>query len=505
MAKKKKAKAVKAAKKAPAKKAVAKKIVAKKVVAKKKAAPKKAAPKKAVAKRANGAAKLNGAAKSGGGLTMPSTAAWGAAGKALDGVRILDFTHVQSGPTCTQLLAYLGADCIKVERPGQGDITRGQLRDVKGADSLYFTMLNGNKRSITIDSKHPKGKEILERLVKVCDVLVENFAPGAIERMGLSWENVHKLNPRIIMASVKGFGPGPYEECKVYENVAQCAGGAASTTGFREGPPLVTGAQIGDSGTGLHLAFGICAALYQRVRTGRGQRIMCAMQDGVLNLARVKLRDQQRLKHGPLTEFSQYGEGIPFGQAVPRAGNDSGGGQPGWILKCKGAPQDPDAYIYFITQAPVWEPICDLIGKPEWKTDPNYATPGARLPRLKQIFGTIEEWTMTKTKFEVMNICNQHDIPVGPILSMKEIAEEESLRKTGTVVEVDHPGRGKYLTVGNPVKMSDSITEVTRSPLLGEHTEEILKDVLGYSDKEVAEIKGSGAITPEEKPRAAAA
>jgi len=507
MSKKKKVKAVKAAKKAPAKKAAAKKIVAKKVVAKKKAAaPKKAAPKKAAAKRANGAVKANGAAKSSGSsVPMPSTAAWGAAGKALDGVRILDFTHVQSGPTCTQLLAYLGADCIKVERPGVGDITRTQLRDVKGQDSLYFTMLNGNKRSITIDSKNPKGKEILGRLVKICDVLVENFAPGALERMGLTWEHVHKLNPRMIMASVKGFGPGPYEECKVYENVAQCAGGSASTTGFREGPPLVTGAQIGDSGTGLHLAFGICAALYQRVRTGRGQRIMCAMQDGVLNLARVKLRDQQRLKHGPLSEYSQFGENIPFGQAVPRAGNDSGGGQPGWILKCKGAPQDPDAYIYFITQAPVWEPICDLIGKPEWKTDPNYATPPARLPRLKHIFATIEEWTMTKTKFEVMNICNQHDIPVGPILSMKEIAEEESLRKTGTVVEVDHPGRGKYLTVGNPVKMSDSITEVKRSPLLGEHTEEILKDVLGYSEAEVAEIKGSGAITPEEKPRAAAA
>jgi formyl-CoA transferase len=412
MAKKKK---VKAAKKAPARKTLAKKAPAR-----------KAAPKKAAAKRANSAAKSSGAAKSNRSrLPAPSRAAWGAAGKALDGVRILDFTHVQSGPTCTQLLAYLGADCIKVERPGVGDITRTQLRDVKGEDSLYFTMLNGNKRSITIDSKNPKGKEIIERLVKTCDVLVENFAPGALDRMGFTWEHVHKLNPRIIMASVKGFGPGPYEECKVYENIAQCAGGSASTTGFREGPPLVTGAQIGDSGTGLHLAFGICAALFQRTRTGRGQRIMCAMQDGVLNLARVKLRDQQRLKHGPLTEYSQYGEGVAFGEATPRAGNDSGGGQPGWILKCKGWEKDPDAYIYFITQAPVWEPICDLIGKPEWKTDPDYATPPARLPRLKSIFATIEEWTMTKTKFEVMDLCNQHDIPVGPILSMKEIAEEE--------------------------------------------------------------------------------
>jgi formyl-CoA transferase len=444
-------------------------------------------------------AAMPGGKSNGNGLPKPSSKPYGQAGKALDGVRVLDFTHVQSGPTCTQLLGYMGADVIKIERPGVGDVTRGQLRDVKGADSLYFTMLNGNKRSITIDSKHPKGKEIIERLIKHCDVLVENFAPGALDRMGFTWEHVHKLNPRMIVASVKGFGPGPYEDCKVYENVAQCAGGAASTTGFRDGPPLVTGAQIGDSGTGLHLAFGIVAALYQRNRTGRGQKVLAAMQDGVLNLARVKLRDQQRLERGPLTEYSQYGEGIPFGKAVPRAGNDSGGGQPGWILKCKGWESDPDAYIYFITQAPVWGAICDLIDKPEWKTDPDFATPPARLPRLRLIFDTIEEWTKTKTKFEVMEICNTVDIPVGPILSMKEIAEEKSLRDTGTVVEVDHPKRGKYLTVGNPVKMSDSVTEVERSPLLGEHTDEVLKKELGYSDKEIAEIKASGAVTPPEK------
>src|SRR5487761_1937871 len=269
--------------------------------------------------------------------------------KALEGVRILDFTHVQSGPTCTQLLAWFGADVLKVERPGIGDITRGQLRDIPNVDSLYFTMLNHNKRSITIDTKNPKGKELLEGMIKVCDVLVENFGPGVLDRMGFSWERVHQINPKIIMASIKGFGPGPYEDCKVYENVAQCTGGSASTTGFREGPPLVTGAQIGDSGTGLHLALGIVTALFQRTRTGR---------------------DQQRLKHGPLTEYSQYGEGIPFGDATPRAGNDSGGGQPGWILKCKGWESDPNAYIYFITQAPVWGAICDVIGKPEWKSDP---------------------------------------------------------------------------------------------------------------------------------------
>src|SRR6266481_5880606 len=433
------------------------------------------------------------------GLPKPSTKPWGKAGKALDGVRILDFTHVQAGPTCTQLLAYMGADCIKIERPGAGDITRGQLRDVKGADSLYFTMLNGNKRSITIDSKHPEGKRILDRLIKHCDVLVENFAPGAVDRMGFTWEHIRKLNPRMIVASVKGFGPGPYEDCKVYENVAQCAGGSASTTGFREGPPLVTGAQIGDSGTGLHLALGITAALYQRIRTGRGQKVLCAMQDGVLNLARVKLRDQQRLAHGPLKEYSQYGEGIEFGKAVPRAGNDSGGGQPGWILKCKGWEQDPNAYIYFITQAPVWEKICDVIGEPGWKTHPDYAKPPARLTRLNEIFARIELWTMTKTKFEAMEILNKDDIPCGPILSMKELIEDPSLRATGTVVEVAHPERGNYFSVGNPIKMSDSPTEVTRSPLLGEHTDEILREVLGFSDHQVAEIHDSGALDPPRK------
>ena len=414
--------------------------------------------------------------------------------KALEGVKILDFTHVQSGPTCTQLLAWFGADVIKVERPGEGDITRGQLRDIPGVDSLYFTMLNHNKRSITIDAKNADGKKILEGLVKTCDVMVENFAPGALDRMGLTWARIQELNPKIILASIKGFGPGPYEDCKVYENVAQCTGGSASTTGFRDGPPLVTGAQIGDSGTGLHLALGIVTALFQRTKTGRGQRVTAAMQDGVLNLCRVKLRDQQRLPHGPLKEYSQFGQNIPFGDAVPRAGNDSGGGQPGWILKCKGWETDPNAYIYFITQAPVWEKICDVIGKPEWKTDPDYAKPPARLPRLKHIFDTIEQWTMTKTKFEVMDILNKDDIPCGPILSMKELAEEPSLRKTGTVVEVDHPTRGKYLSVGNPIKLSDSPTEVLRSPLLGEHTAEILREVLGYSEAEVRRIEASGAI-----------
>jgi formyl-CoA transferase len=412
-------------------------------------------------------------------------------GKALDGIRILDMTHVQSGPTCTQLLAWLGADVIKVELPGRGDITRGQLRDKPNVDSLYFTMLNCNKRSITLNTKIKKGKEIFRELIRRCDVLVENFAPGALDRQGFTWEVIQGLNPRIIYASVKGFGPGPFEDCKVYENVAQCTGGAASTTGLEDGPPLVTGAQIGDSGTGVHLAAGILAALFQREKTGRGQRVTCAMQDAVLNLCRVKLRDQQRLAAGPLTEYPQYPNGV-FGDAVPRAGNASGGGQPGSAVRTKGG--GPNDYIYVIIQPVGWEPLMKMCGRPELITDPEWATPEARLPKLDKCFELIEKWTMTLDKFEVMRRLNEHDVPCGPILDMREIAQEQSLRATGTVVEVDHPKRGKFLTVGNPIKLSDSATEVKRSPLLGEHTGEILEHVLGFDDDEIEEAQNEGAI-----------
>ena len=412
--------------------------------------------------------------------------------KALEGVKILDMTHVQSGPTCTQLLAWFGADCIKVERPGVGDATRGQLQDIPDVDSLYFTMLNSNKRSITLNTKSDAGKAIFTKLIEHCDVMVENFAPGALDRMGFTWERIQEINPRMIYASVKGFGPGPYEDCKVYENVAQCTGGSASTTGEIGSVPLVTGAQIGDSGTGLHLALGITTALFQRTVSGKGQRVTCAMQDGVLNLCRVKLRDQQRLAHGPLTEYPQYPNG-EFGEATPRAGNASGGGQPGWIVKCKDWETDPDAYIYVITQAAAFPGLAKAIGHEDWLEDPEWSTPAARLPHLEEMFDEIEKWTKTKNKFEVMDTLNPLNVPCGPILSMKELAEEPSLRETGTIVEVDHPERGKYLTVGNPIKLSDSPADVERSPLLGEHTDEILHEI-GLSDSDIAASKSSGVV-----------
>jgi formyl-CoA transferase len=292
---------------------------------------------------------------------------------------------------------------------------------------------------------------------------------------------------------VKGFGPGPFEDCKVYENVAQCTGGSASTTGEIGGFPMVTGAQIGDSGTGIHLVAGILAALLQREKSGRGQRVTCAMQDAVLNLCRVKLRDQQRLAHGVLKEYPQYPNG-KFGDAVPRAGNASGGGHPGWIVRCKGWETDPDAYTYLVAQVQAFPTLAKVIGHEDWLTDPDYNTPEARLPRLAHVFDEIEKWTKTMTKMEVMAVLNPLEVPCGPILSMKEIAEEPALRATGTVVEVDHPKRGKYLTVGNPIKLSDSPADVRRSPLLGEHTEEILRTVVGLSEGDIQAAREQKAI-----------
>lgn len=407
--------------------------------------------------------------------------------KALEGVRVIDMTHVQSGPSSTQILAWLGADVIKVEVPGRGDVTRSQLRDVPGADSLYFTMLNCNKRSVTVNMKSPGGKEVFARLVTDADILVENFGPGVLDRLGYPWEVLHELNERLIYASIKGFGPGRYAKFKAYEVVAQAMGGAMSTTGLEDGPPTATGAQVGDSGSGIHLVAGVLAALYQRTVTGAGQRVEVAMQDAVLNLCRVKLRDQQRLAAGPLEEYPN----LTFGDEVPRSGNASGGGQPGWAVKC--APGGPNDYVYVIVQPAGWSPLTKLIGRPDLADDPAWATPEARLPKLDKVFGLVEEWTSRHTKWEVLDLLNAHDIPCGPILSTKELIEDETLAELGSVVEVDHPVRGRFKTVGCPLRLSDSPVEVARPPLLGEHTDEVLAS-LGYPPAQVEALRAAGAI-----------
>ncbi|GAA3862749.1 formyl-CoA transferase [Streptomyces sp. NPDC003631] len=407
----------------------------------------------------------------------------------LSGIKVIDFTGVQAGPACTQMLAWFGADVLKVERTAGGDVTRNQLRDIPDADALYFTMLNSNKRSLAINTKSPEGREVMEKLIREADILVENFAPGAMDRMGLDWETLQEWNPRLIFGSVKGFNEdSPWNDLKVYENVAQCAGGAASTTGFWDGPPTVSGAALGDSNTGMHLLIGLLTALIDRDRTGRGQKVAVSMQDAVLNLSRVKLRDQQRLDRvGYLEEYPQYPNG-EFGQAVPRGGNAGGGGQPGWVLKCKGWETDPNAYIYFTVQEQNWKRTAEAIGRPEWAEDPDYSTAKARQSRIFEIFEEIEKWLADKTKYEAVDILRKWEVPCAPVMSMKELAEDEALRRSGTVVEVEQKGRGTYLTVGSPIKFSGFKPDIKGAPLLGEHTDDVL-GALGYDAGAIAAMR----------------
>jgi formyl-CoA transferase len=418
----------------------------------------------------------------------------------LEGIKVIDFTIVQAGPVCCQLLAWYGADVIKVERIDGGDVTRHQLRDIPDVDALYFTMHNSNKRSITVNAKTPEGEEILERLIRGADLLVENFGPGALDRMGFTWEHLQELNPRLIFGSIKGFGENSrYSDLKVYDNVAQSAGGACSTTGFWDGPPTVSGAAVGDSNTGLHLLIGLLTALLDREKTGKGQRVTVSMQDAALDLCRVKLRDQQRLERvGYLEEYPQYPNGT-FGDAVPRGGNAGGGGQPGWILKCKGWETDPNAYIYFTVQEQNWARTCQAIGKSEWANDPAYTTARARQPHIMEIFAEIEKWLADKTKYEAVDILRTFEIPCSPVMDMKELEDDPDLRASGTIVEVPHKQRGTYLTVGSPMKFSTFTPTITGSPLLGEHTDDVLAQ-LGYSPAQIARFhqeKVVGDVPPE--------
>ncbi len=408
--------------------------------------------------------------------------------KALEGIRVVDMTHVQAGPVCTQMLAWLGADVIKVEPPGRGDVTRSQLRDIPDVDSLYFTMLNANKRSLTLDIKSEPGREILWQLLRRSDVLVENFGPGALDRQGFTWERLSEEAPRLIYASIKGFGPGEYENAKAYETIAQAMGGAMSTTGYEDGPPTSTGAQIGDSGSAVHLLAAILAALIQRQRTGRGQLVQVAMQHSVLNLCRVKLRDHQRLQRGPLAEYPNK----EFGHSVPRSGNASGGGQPGWALRCH--PGGANDFIYVIIQPHIWHRLLQKIGREDLIGDPRWETPEARIGHLDEVFALVESWTMQHSKWEAFRELNEIDVPCGPVLDTMDLVQDESLRQSGMVVEVDHPERGPYVTVGCPLRLSDSPVEIQRAPLLGEHSEEVLREVLGLEDGELAKLQGQRVI-----------
>ena len=395
--------------------------------------------------------------------------------QALTGIRVVDVTNNQAGPSCGQMLAWLGADVIKVEEPGKGDPARQNLRDRPDQDSLFYLSFNANKKSLTLNLKHSSGKEAFTRLLKTADVLLENFGPGVMERLGFGYPALKQINPRLVFASIKGFGSyGPYRDYKSYEPIAQAMGGAMSVTGTADGPPMYVWPSIGDSGTGMHCVIGILAALMQRHTTGEGQQVEISMQDAVVNLIRVSLRDHQRT-----------------GKSMPRTGNQLGSGVPGTAYRC--APGGPNDYVFVFVQQQMWHPLLRAIAREDLVGDARYETGEARWRNREEVNTLMEAWTRARTKHEVMKILAAAGVPCGACLDTGEVLTDPHLRARDMIVEVEHPVRGKYLTVGNPIKLSASATTITPSPLLGQHREEVLKQ-LGYDDDEIERLAKDGAI-----------
>jgi formyl-CoA transferase len=395
---------------------------------------------------------------------------------ALSGIRIIDMTHNQAGPACAQMLAFLGADVIKLEEPKGGDVARTVHADKKNSDSLFFLLFNANKRSLTLNLKSEKGKKLFKEVVAKSDVLLENFSPGAMDRLGLGYETLAKVNPRLIYATIKGFGTyGPHAHFKSYEPVAQAMGGAMSVTGFPDNPPTIVLPAIGDSGTGMHMAIGILAALQQRHATGRGQHVEVAMQDAVVNLIRVSLRDHQRA-----------------GRAMPRSGNQLGRTVPGTTYAC--APGGPNDYVIILAQPQMWRAMTEVMGRPELADDPRFATPDARWENRAVLDRIVEGWTLQHPKHEVMRLLGDAGVPAGACQDTGEVLADPHLKAREMIVDIDYPTRGTYQTVGCPVKLSDSPVTVTRPPLLGEHTGELLGALCGMGLDEVKRLHEDGVV-----------
>src|SRR5712692_2728339 len=397
--------------------------------------------------------------------------------KALDGIRIIDMTHNQAGPACAQILAFLGADVIKLEEPKGGDVARRNMRDKPDSDSLFFLLFNANKRSLTLNLKSARGKELFRKLIVESDVLLENFGPGALDRLGFGFAALAEINPRLIYATIKGFGTyGPYRDFKSYEPIAQAMGGAMSITGFPENPPTSVVPAIGDSGTGMHMAIGILAALQQRHQTGKGQQVEVSMQDAVVNIIRVSLRDHQR-----------------FGRPMPRRGNQMGQTVPSTIYPC--APSGPNDYVFInASQQPMWVAMLGVMGRPELAEDPRFATEASRWENRAALNAIVEDWTGARTKHEAMRLLGDAGVPCGAVQDTGEVLADPHLKAREMIVDVDYPTRGTYQTVGCPVKLSDSPAEVTRPPLLGEHTEALLGELCGLDAAELHQLREDGVV-----------
>ncbi|MDE6079173.1 MAG: formyl-CoA transferase [Duncaniella sp.] len=425
----------------------------------------------------------------------------------LQGIKVIDFTEVQSGPSCTQMLAWLGADVIKIERPGVGDATRKELQWNPNLPSYYYLQLNSDKKSLTLDAKTPDGKAILTKLLETADIFVENLHPGAMDKLGFSWEEVHKINPKCIYGTIKGFpASSKYANLKAYEPIAQVTAAAASTTGWYEGDyniPTQSGAALGDSNTGMHLLIGLLAALQQRNKTGEGVYVYQSMHNACLNLCRIKTRDQLTLdKIGYLTQFPQYPNG-KFGDCVPRSGNIEGGGVLGWTYKCKPAGDldsaiDANNYVYIILQRGEkdFELACQGLGFEDWLTNPDFNTADARDKHKQEIYQRIGQWCADKTKFEVTEILSKYGVPVGPVLSTKEMMSDESLYDGNTLVKINQGGEiGEFVTVGCPFTLSNYQPTYGPAPALGQNTDEVLK-AYGYSDDQIQQFAKNGTTAP---------
>ena len=423
----------------------------------------------------------------------------------LQGIKVIDFTEVQSGPSCTQMLAWLGAEVIKIERPGTGDATRNELQFDPDCPSYYFLQLNSDKKSLALDAATPDGKEILTKLIEQADVFIENLHPGAMDQLGFSWENVHKINPRCIYATIKGFPVSSrFADLKAYEPVAQVTAGAASTTGWWEGPdnvPTQSGAALGDSNTGMHCTIGILAALMKRQHTGEGSFVYQSMHNACLNLCRIKTRDQLTLDRiGYLTQFPQY-PNEKFADYVPRSGNQEGSGVLGWTYKCKGWETDPNAYAYVILQrgAKDFEKACQAMGFQDWLTNPDFNTADARDRHKQEIYARVQQFCIDKDKFEVVKALAPYGVPAAPVLSTKEIMNDQSLYDGNTLVKIDQGGKiGEFVTVGVPFTISDFQPTYGPCPALGGNTDEVLT-ALGYTTDQIASFKANGTTAPVQK------